>query len=123
MKILLDMNMSPQWIDVLINKGISAVHWSNVGSSNASDAEIMNFAKENHFIVFTHDLDFGAILSITKGQKPSVVQLQINDVYPEIDSDYLVSALNAVKEELEEGALLIIDAKRTRIRVLPLKNA
>jgi len=120
MKILLDMNMSPQWVTVLINKGISATHWSSVGSPNASDVEIMNFAKENDFIVLTHDLDFGAILFVTNGQKPSVVQLRINDIYPEIDSDYLISALKSVKAELEQGALLIIDTKRTRIRVLPL---
>ncbi len=122
MKILLDMNMSPQWVDVLIGKGISATHWSSVGLPSASDMEIMNFAKENDFIVLTHDLDFGAILFVTNGQKPSVVQLRINDIYPEIDSDYLSSALNAVRAELEQGALLVIDTKRTRIRILPLGN-
>jgi len=122
MKILLDMNMSPKWVNILTNKGMHATHWSNLGSPSASDIEIMNFAKENDFIVLTHDLDFGAILFVTNGQKPSVVQLRINDIYPEIDSDYLISALNSVKTELEQGALLIIDTKRTRIRVLPLKN-
>jgi len=122
MKILLDMNMSPQWVKVLTGKGISATHWSSVGLSNASDMDIMNFAKENDFIVLTHDLDFGAILFVTNGQKPSVVQLRINDIYPEIDSDYLISALNSVKTELEQGALLIIDTKKTRIRILPLGN-
>jgi len=45
MKILLDMNMSPQWVDVLIGKGIPATHWSSVGLSNASDMEI--FPAEN----------------------------------------------------------------------------
>ena len=122
MKILLDMNMSPQWVDVLTGKGISATHWSSIGLPNASDMDIMNFAKENDFIILTHDLDFGAILFVTNGQKPSVVQLRINDIYPEIDSDYLISALNAVKAELEQGALLVIDTKKTRIRILPLGN-
>ena len=116
------MNMSPRWVNVLIGRGIPATHWSSVGLSNASDTEIMNFAKENDFIVLTHDLDFGTILFVTNGQKPSVVQLRINDIYPEIDSDYLISALNSVKAELEQGALLIIDTKKTRIRILPLGN-
>jgi len=120
MKILLDMNISPKWVNVLTGKGIPAIHWSSIGLPNASDMEIMNFARENDFIVLTHDLDFGAILFVINGQKPSVVQLRINDIYPEIDSDYLISALNSVKTELEQGALLIIDTKKTRIRILPL---
>jgi len=120
MKILLDMNISPKWVNVLTGKGIPAIHWSSIGLPNASDMEIMNFARENDFIVLTYDLDFGAILFVINGQKPSVVQLRINDIYPEIDSDYLISALNSVKTELEQGALLIIDTKKTRIRILPL---
>jgi len=115
------MNMPPQWANVLIDKGIPATHWSNVGSFSASDAEIINYAKENDFVILTHDLDFGAILFVTNGQKPSVVQLRINDIYPEIDSDYLISALNFAKTELENGALLIIDTKKTRMRILPLQ--
>jgi len=122
MKILLDMNMSPQWVKVLTGRGISATHWSSVGAFDATDAEITKFAKDNDFIILTHDLDYGAILFVTNGQKPSVVQLRINDIYPEIDAESLVSALNFVKTELENGALLTIDTKRTRIRILPLRD-
>jgi predicted nuclease of predicted toxin-antitoxin system len=32
MKILLDMNLPPAWVDFLENKGIEAIYWSNVGS-------------------------------------------------------------------------------------------
>jgi predicted nuclease of predicted toxin-antitoxin system len=122
MKILLDMNISPQWVNALTSRGIPATHWSNVGTFDAADTEIMNFAKENDFIILTHDLDYGAILFVTNGQKPSVVQLRVNDIYPEIDADHLISALNFVKTELENGALLTIDTKRTRVRILPLRN-
>ena len=38
----------------------AAIHWSTIGVANASDEEIMAWAKENGYIVFTHDLDFGA---------------------------------------------------------------
>jgi predicted nuclease of predicted toxin-antitoxin system len=122
MKILLDMNMSPQWVNALANRGISATHWSSVGAFDASDMEITNFAKENDFVILTHDLDYGTILFVTNGQKPSVVQLRVNDIYPEIDTDYLISALNFVEAELENGALLTIDTKRTRVRILPLRD-
>ena len=46
MKILIDMNLSPTWVAVLEEAGHTATHWSNVGSLNAPDREIMAWAKE-----------------------------------------------------------------------------
>ncbi|MBW1694259.1 MAG: DUF5615 family PIN-like protein [Deltaproteobacteria bacterium] len=45
MKILLDMNLPPVWVDFLENEGFQAIHWSNVGSHGASDKEIMTWAR------------------------------------------------------------------------------
>jgi predicted nuclease of predicted toxin-antitoxin system len=61
MKILIDMNLSPDWIGVLDAVGIKAMHWSTVGNPRAPDCTIFAWAKENSFIVFTND-----ILPITK---------------------------------------------------------
>jgi predicted nuclease of predicted toxin-antitoxin system len=44
MKLLVDMNLSPRWVDVFAGAGIHAVHWSTVGAKDASDAEIMAHA-------------------------------------------------------------------------------
>lgn len=41
MKILVDMNLSPAWIDVLKSAGLEATHWSTVGAPGAPDREIM----------------------------------------------------------------------------------
>ncbi len=57
MKLLLDMNLSPSWVDFLENAGFQSVHWSNIGSHDAPDKEIMTWAKANGYVVFTHDLD------------------------------------------------------------------
>lgn len=35
MRILIDMNLSPDWVPVLIEGGFEAVHWSQVGEPNA----------------------------------------------------------------------------------------
>lgn len=63
MKILLDMNLSPMWVPVLTRAGFETVHWSEVGKQNAPDSELMLWAKQNEYVVFTHDLDFGDILA------------------------------------------------------------
>jgi predicted nuclease of predicted toxin-antitoxin system len=57
MKLLVDMNLSPAWIDFLGARGIEAVHWASVGDPAASDALILDYAASNGFVVFTHDLD------------------------------------------------------------------
>ena len=62
MKILIDMNLSPKWSEVLSRHGHEAVHWSTIGEFNADDFEIMRWAAENGYIVFTHDLDFAHYL-------------------------------------------------------------
>ncbi|MDL2271830.1 DUF5615 family PIN-like protein [Desulfovibrio sp. OttesenSCG-928-I05] len=120
MKLLLDMNIAPRWVDFLRTRDVEAVHWSSVGEPGAPDAEIMAFARNGGYIVFTHDLDFSAILAATKGKKPSVVQLRIDDLSPEAVGETVVQALHQVRDELDAGALLAIDAKRARLRVLPL---
>jgi predicted nuclease of predicted toxin-antitoxin system len=76
MKLLVDMNLSPRWVELLGKAGFDAAHWSKLGPSNASDAHIMAFARLNGYVVLTHNLDFGAILAATQGTKPSVVQIR-----------------------------------------------
>ncbi len=63
MKLLLDLNLSPDWLPLLRERGFEAVHWSEVGDGRAPDAEIMRWAREHEHVVFTHDLDFGILLA------------------------------------------------------------
>ena len=62
MKILIDMNLPPRWMQVFNQAGWEAVHWSHLGAPNASDWDVMKWARGNGYIVFTHDLDFSAML-------------------------------------------------------------
>lgn len=120
MKLLLDMNISPRWVDFLKTNGVEAIHWLACGAPNATDSEIMAYARENGFLVFTHDLDFSTLLAYSKDSKPSVIQLRTNDISPEASGNAIIRALRQMRTELEAGALLTIDPKRSRIRLLPL---
>ena len=122
MKLLVDMNLSPGWVGVLVDAGIDAAHWSTLGAGNAPDSEIMAYAKVNDCIVLTHDLDFGAILAANHGKKPSVVQIRAEDVSPQAIGKYVIAALRQMATELDEGALLTVDTNRTRLRVLPFQS-
>jgi predicted nuclease of predicted toxin-antitoxin system len=46
MKILVDMNLSPRWAELLANAGCTAIHWSTVGRGDAPDTEIMMLAEK-----------------------------------------------------------------------------
>lgn len=121
MKILVDMNLSPRWTSLFSEAGIEAVHWSDLGAPNASDHDIMSYAREHNYVVLTHDLDFSAILAATNGEKPSVVQVRTQDVRPAVIGDLVVQALRLMEGELDAGALVTIDPKRLRSRLLPLR--
>jgi len=121
MKLLVDMNLSPRWVNMLVDAGVKAEHWSTLGAHNAPDSELMAYANENDYVVLTHDLDFGAILAATHGEKPSVVQIRAEDVSSDVIGKQVVIALRQMTQELKEGALLTIDPSRTRLRLLPLR--
>jgi len=93
MKLLVDMNLSPRWVDLLAAAGIGAAHWSTLGAANAPDAEIMAYARTNDYVVLTHDLDFSAILAATHGDKPSVVQIRAQDVNPDVIGKSVIHTL------------------------------
>jgi len=123
MKVLVDMNLSPRWVKVPGESGIEAAHWSSLGARSAPDAQVMDFARSNGYVVLTHDLDFGATLAATKGDKPSVVQIRAENVSPAATASLVIGALRQMEAALDEGALVTVDPVRTRLRVLPLRRA
>lgn len=53
MKLLIDMNLSPLWVEVFQRNGWEAPHWSNVGDRGAPDSMIMDWARTNRHVVFS----------------------------------------------------------------------
>ena len=51
MRVLLDMNIPLRYTDLLAEKGVQSLRWSDIGAPDATDAEIMAYARENNFIV------------------------------------------------------------------------
>jgi predicted nuclease of predicted toxin-antitoxin system len=120
MKILIDMNLSPEWVEVFLKEGWKAVHWSSAGQPNDPDTVIMQWAKTNGYIVFTHDLDFGAILAATKADAPSVFQIRIQDVMPLAIGKRVITAFQKFQPELEAGALVTVNEATGKVRILPI---
>ena len=123
MKLLVDMNLSPGWVERLAGHGFEAVHWSTIGAATAPDVEVLTWANEHEFVLITNDLDFSAILAAGAFHGPSVVQLRTQDLLSEGAVRIVARALEAHRDDIERGALLSIDEGGTRVRMLPLKGS
>jgi predicted nuclease of predicted toxin-antitoxin system len=120
MKILIDMNLSLEWVNEFKVHNIEAVHWSTVGKFDAFDSIIIEWAKNNNYIIFTHDLDFGTALALTKAEKPSVIQVRTQNITVSHLRNMVISTIDKYASLLEKGALIVIDEDKNRIRILPL---
>ncbi len=120
LRVLIDMNLSPEWVPFLVGNGRDAIHWQTVGAQDAPDEELMDWARANDCLVFTHDLDFGTTLALTHASGPSVIQLRGQRVLPEQVGQLILDTLTAHEQLLTDGALIVLDLKKSRVRVLPL---
>jgi predicted nuclease of predicted toxin-antitoxin system len=119
MKIIVDVNLAVRWANMLSIRGIEAVHWSAIGAANAQDIEIMSYARQNGYSVFTNDLDFSAILVSTRASSPSVIQIRAEDTRPEAHIDRVAEALIKHSAAIEQGTIITIDPFKTRMHILP----
>ncbi len=121
MRLLIDMNLSPDWVGVFRQQGWEAIHWSTIGDWHAPDHIVMNWANVNGYVVSTHDLDLASLLATTRAQGPSVVQVRTHDVLPMYLGKRLIHMLRQYETMLEKGALLTIDENKSRVRMLPFE--
>ena|ERR1051325_8593200 len=114
------MNLTPVWVEYLAEHHVESVHWSNVGNPKADDPEIMEYARANNFVVFTHDLDFGDLLAATQALGPSVIQARVEDPIPAVIGEAVIASLKEHAALLERGALITLDPDKRRTRILPI---
>jgi predicted nuclease of predicted toxin-antitoxin system len=120
MRLLVDMNLSPEWVSLLETFGWESIHWSQIGKPNAPDGELFDWAREKDHVVLTQDLDFSQLLYATQLSGPSVVLLRLDNEFDSKARDHVMVALKAAQQALSEGALLTVSAHRTRLRRLPI---
>lgn len=122
MKLLIDMNLTPEWVTALESKDIEAVHWSSLGDATAPDRELLEYARVNNYVLFTHDLDFGDILASSGAESPSVLQVRTLNTTPEFLLPTILKVLKKFQFHLEKGALITVDTKKSRARILPVNR-
>jgi predicted nuclease of predicted toxin-antitoxin system len=121
LKFVIDNALSPSMADGLTKAGYDAIHVRDIGMSKASDNDILSFAFRENRIIVSADTDFGALLALRKSSKPSFILFRRSDKRPAALLIQLLANWDQFSEAVTEGAVVVIEDKRIRIRKLPIE--
>jgi predicted nuclease of predicted toxin-antitoxin system len=121
MKFLIDNALSPRLADGLRLAGHDSVHVREYGLQAEADEVIFDRAAAEGRVVVSADTDFGTLLAMRKGNRPSVVLFRRgSDRRAESQLAILLINFELIREPLEEGSIIVFDQDRIRIRTLPI---
>jgi predicted nuclease of predicted toxin-antitoxin system len=120
MRFLSDMGVSRRVVDWLRREGHDAAHLRDEGLQRLPNGDIFEKAAREQRVVLTFDLDFGEIVAASAGHVVSVILFRLHNSA----SDFVISRLRKVIDEsaaeLAEGAIVVVEDARHRVRRLPI---
>lgn len=122
MRFLADGGISPKTVDVLRQLGHDAVHVRELRMQRAPDHEVVGRARAERRVILTFDLDFGAVLALGVLDRPSVIIFRLSDARPDSVNNRVAQVLVERQQELDSGALVLVEDARYRVRHLPIRR-
>lgn len=120
MKLLLDQGLPRSTAALLRSRDIDTLHAGDVGLAKAEDIAILEQGRLQDRTIVTLDADFHKLLAITRATTPSVIRIRIEGLRAEALANLLERILKQSSADLEAGAAVTVQARRLRIRRLPL---
>lgn len=120
MRFLADMGIALRIVEWLRSEGHNVSHLREEGLHCLPNGEIFQKAAVEHRILLTFDLDFGEIIALSEGRTVSVILFRLHNTRTPHVIDRLRAVLKESASALEEGAIIIVEESRHRIRRLPL---
>jgi len=118
MKLLLDANISWRLCVPLAEAFGECFHVNKINLTlPPSDTMIWNYAKDNDYVIISHDVDFLDML-FARGYPPKVILLKTGNIDTKTTQNLLIQAKDTIIEwsRKETGLLEITVKKRANIR-------
>lgn len=112
MKLLLDQGLPPLTAELLRERGIDAIHVSEIGYSRAKDPKIIELAQTNNRIIVTLDADYHAAIALTSAPSPSVIWIRVVNLRAAEYVEIIIPILNEYKDMLINGILITMRSDR-----------
>ena len=121
MKFLIDNALSPVIAGRLAEAGHDAIHVRDIDMATATDDRIFARAAAEHRILGSADTDFGTLLAASGSKGPSCILFRRKTGHwPEQQASLLLLNLPGIAADLAEGAMVVFDETRIRVRRLPI---
>lgn len=121
MRFLVDNALSFRVAGFMREAEYDAVHVDDYDLGTATDDVILERARFEDRIIISADTDFGTLLAQMKTNKPSFILLRWPELRRAQDQvRVLLANLPNLKEDLEAGAVVVIEPTRIRVRTLPI---
>jgi predicted nuclease of predicted toxin-antitoxin system len=120
-RFLVDQNLSPRLAQLLVDAGHDAVHVQSLGLHTAPDTTVLARAANESRVLLSGDTDLGALLAIEHRREPSVILIRRERPRrAEAQALLLLGLLDRLAAPLDNGAIVVIEPSRVRIRPLPV---
>jgi predicted nuclease of predicted toxin-antitoxin system len=120
MRFLADMGVAMRVVEWLRDQGYDARHLREEELQRLPDDQIFRKAVAESRVVLTLDLDFGEIVAFSGQQNVSVVLFRLQNTRTPHVIDRLRVVLQEALSALEQGAIVVVEESRFRIRRLPI---
>jgi predicted nuclease of predicted toxin-antitoxin system len=120
MRFLADMGVSMRVVEWLRSSGHDAIHLRDEGLQKLPNGEIFQKAIREQRVVLTFDLDFGEIVAGSGGASVSVILFRLRNTRADFVVQRLKRTLEQSAEQLAQGAVVLVEDGRHRVRRMPI---
>ena len=122
-RILLDQGLPRSAAELLRAANWEVVHAQEIGLATQSDAEIIQYARNEQRVIVTLDADFHALLAVSGSNCPSVVRIRREGLRGLGLSNLLMQIWPGIAAATDSGAVVTVTDSTVRIRRLPIIRA